>query len=933
MTSEPAARTLALMMQGVQEFEANRPADAVQAFAAARDGATGALAAAARDAAAAVARNDRKAILAAMAQAAEAAASPPAAAPAPPPAATPAATRAPRPARPPAPVIPVSRAVLKLGEAEHALKRGDLPAGLDAAAQAVALHQENPVEHDMATGNRFGRVGELLAAAGDWALARAALEEGLAIKTRHVGKLNRRIAPDLTLLSAAYEKLGDYPAALRFAERDLTIRRLQSNGRPADLAASLGNYGLAALGMEDFAGAAAALREALAIGETAKGNDVWTASMLDHLGLAVAREDPGAARALHERAFALRRAALPANHKDIGRSLLHIAGFLTGDGAYQNAETHLNAALEIFEAAPADDIFAAQCLAGLAVLQVRRQDVERGRQVLLGALERLRKRGASTHRLQLKFETELAFLTLFTGDITGATALGKAALLRALTGPDQALLRDLWFFVSQLAAARGEPAAAILFGKLAANATRFQAGAQSGLATPLQKFFAARPGGIFRHLAQLLAKAGRLPETSTVLTMGKQDELFGLLGRAPALDPRTIHIELNAAEADWQAAGDAVLRRLAEPAHEGDGASPERPRARAEKKFEAWLDNAEASAALTPKLGAVTPGLPALGARTALLQLVAGPQTLHLLLATTEFQIGRDVAITQAALRQQIAAFRAAIAARDDGAVALGANLYQLLVAPVMAACREHGLRTLLIGAEGMLRYVPFAALHDGTKFLAETMATVLLTEAVPEERLIGREKLSGAAFGLTADAGFAAELALLARDGPDRFAGETAFDGEFDAVRLRHGLASHRLVHIASPARLDAVSPASSAIRLGNRHDITLDDLAADDFFFRNTAILALTGCETDADGDGVEVEGLGAVLRWRGVKCVLASLWRPAAGPAPALMAAFYGQIRAGNRPSAALNAAQRAVLADGERVRHPYDWAPFFVMGGLE
>jgi CHAT domain-containing protein len=862
-----------------------------------------------------------------MAQAAQAAS-----APAPPP---PAAPRTPRPARPVPPVIPVSRAVLLLGEAEHALKRGDLPAGLDAAARAVALHQETPVEQDMVTGNRFGRVGELLAAAGDWTLARAALEEGLAIKTRHAGKLHRRIAPDLTLLSAAHEKLGDYEAALRFAERDLTIRRLQSNGRPADLAISLGHYGLAALGLEDFDGASAALREALAIGETARADDAWTASMLDHLGLAVARQDADAARALHERAFALRRAMLPASHPDIGRSLLHISAFLLRGGRYENAETHLRGALEIFEAAPHEELFAAQCLEGLSVLCVRRQDVEGGRTILLTAVERLRTKFGPDHRLLLKFETELAFLTLFTGDIAGAAALGKAVLRRARAKKYHALRRDLWFFFSQLAAARGERSAAILFGKLAARVTQSQPGAESRLETPLQKFFGARPGDVFRHLAQLLAKAGRLPETSAVLAMQKQDELFGLLRRAPAMDPRTAQIGLNAAEAEWQANGDAVLRIFDDLAEEVSNAAVDRQLAAAEKKFESWLDSAEAISALPNlPLDASAPGLSSLGARVALLQVVAGPQTLHLLLSTTEFQIGRDVAVTQAALRKHIEAFRAAIATRSDEAEQLAAKLYQWLIAPVMATCRELGLRTLLISAEGPLRYVPFAALHDGTKYLAEFMTTVLFTEAVPEAALVEREKLSMAAFGLTGEAGFAAELQWLAgmAAGAGGMPVETVLDRDFDAIRLRHGIASYRLVHIASPISLDPSAPDSSAIRLGNAGAITLHELAVSDFYLRNTALLALTGCGTDIAGDGVEVEGLGATLRWRGVRYVLASLWRPDR-LTPAMLATFYGQIRDGKPASAALNTAQRAVLAGDARDRHPYHWAPFIVMGGLE
>ena len=53
-------------------------------------------------------------------------------------------------------------------------------------------------------------------------------------------------------------------------------------------------------------------------------------------------------------------------------------------------------------------------------------------------------------------------------------------------------------------------------------------------------------------------------------------------------------------------------------------------------------------------------------------------------------------------------------------------------IEPVADIYRELGIKTLLIAAEGAVRYLPFAALYDGERFLAETTATALLTEAVP---------------------------------------------------------------------------------------------------------------------------------------------------------------------------------------------------------
>jgi CHAT domain-containing protein len=109
---------------------------------------------------------------------------------------------------------------------------------------------------------------------------------------------------------------------------------------------------------------------------------------------------------------------------------------------------------------------------------------------------------------------------------------------------------------------------------------------------------------------------------------------------------------------------------------------------------------------------------------------------------------------------------------------------------------------------------------------------------------------------------------------------------------------------------------------------------LAQMPFYFREVVLMSLTACETasgEAAGDGSEVEGLGALLRWRKTGAVLASHWRPPAAPVAALVAAFYEPRKGRRLASGALNAAQRAMLA-GE-FNHPYFWAGYFVMGGIE
>ncbi len=842
------------------------------------------------------------------------------------------------PPRPPAPEPPVSRAVLLLGEAEHAARRGDLGAARIALDDAVAFCREQPAAEDLTAGTHFSRLGGLMVRAGEWTAAGHALREALKIKTKLIGKSNRRIAGDLTLLSAVYERAGDYEEAKLLAQRGLSIRRLQSNGHPSDLAASLRQYGVALLGLEDYPGAGAAFREAMAIAATIKIDDLWMAGLMDELALALARlDEAGSARELHERAFTLRRAHLPMNHAEIGRSQLYIGGFLLRDGKLDAAEQNFRDALPVFQAQGASEaLHLAQCMEHLAVVNVRRNALAPARDMLLAAVETVKTAYGPAHRLCLTYQTELAFLHMQAGEAEAAKTLAYAVIARTRRNPYGALRRDLWYLLSKLAAAQREKAAAIVFGKLAANARPGQAGA-ARLETPMERLFGVPHGDVYRHLAALLAKESRLAETNTVVTMLKESELFDMLRRDAPVDPRRSLIALTPVEAAWQGQGDDILREMAtleEEVQAGHAALPKR-RAAAERRFAQWLDHADLRCTPEEEVrGRPHAGLSALGARVGLLQILPGPHSLFLLLTTTEFQISREVSVSEAALRRLVVDFRHAVQNQSEGAEAMAKTLYGYLIEPVADIYRELGIKTLLIAAEGAVRYLPFAALYDGERFLAETTATALLTEAVPYAAAPRTAPPTIAAY---AAPGLEDEVRRLMREAARGGAnpGTAAYEAEFCQAGLAEGLASHQMIHIAGRLALDAKRPADSVLHLGDGTTMPLPEFSSGRFYFRDVALVALTACDTEParGGDGREVEGLGALLRWCRAEAVMATLWPPAPDGPARLVAAFYAYRRDGRAPAMALNLAQRKVLEAGSGFRHPYYWANYFVMGGIE
>ncbi|MBK5124342.1 CHAT domain-containing protein [Burkholderia sp. R-69980] len=96
-------------------------------------------------------------------------------------------------------------------------------------------------------------------------------------------------------------------------------------------------------------------------------------------------------------------------------------------------------------------------------------------------------------------------------------------------------------------------------------------------------------------------------------------------------------------------------------------------------------------------------------------------------------------------------------------------------------------------------------------------------------------------------------------------------------------------------------------------------------------TELAVLSACETGVgqvqNGEGVY--GLRRALVLAGVQTQVTSLWKVDDAATRDLMVDYYGQLSAGTGRSAALRAAQLAMLNDPER-KHPYYWASFITIG---
>jgi len=298
--------------------------------------------------------------------------------------------------------------------------------------------------------------------------------------------------------------------------------------------------------------------------------------------------------------------------------------------------------------------------------------------------------------------------------------------------------------------------------------------------------------------------------------------------------------------------------------------------------------------------------------------------------------------------------------------------LYQLLIGPIADDLRQSGAKTLVLSLDESLRYLPFAALHDGSHYLIDNQSVVMLTEAA-QGSLKDAPQANWRVLGLgltEAKPGFAAlpnvKEELNGIVGPDGIEGKVLLDDQFTERALRDGVSARfAVIHIASHYQFTPGSSDNSFLLLGDGNSMTLTDFRRK-LDLQHVDLVTLSACQTalggGEDANGMEVEGLGAAAQQQGAKAVLASLWPVADKSTALLMQNLYRLHKDGNLSKAlALQQAQLLLLhgpaaaASGGAVRgghsvtaaaspkgaafhadpnapyaHPYFWAPFILIG---
>ncbi|MBD2158408.1 tetratricopeptide repeat protein [Leptolyngbya sp. FACHB-16] len=552
--------------------------------------------------------------------------------------------------------------------------------------------------------------------------------------------------------------------------------------------------------------------------------------------------------------------------------------------------------------------------------------------------------------------------------------------------------------------AMGKPELAIVFLKQSINRRESIRSDIRELSTELQQSFTDSISHTYRKLADLLLQADRVLEAQRVLDLLRVQELDEYLqtvergaqtgSGVELLEPETqIRNRQHAITNQAVAIGEelAQLRQVETRTPEQMQRITELEAMQADviAQFEDFIysDNVQAlidqlshearqQDLITElnELVTLQDNLRALEQNTVLLYPLILDDRIEMVLVTPNAPPARySINISRTELNQAVVEFRQTLESPRSNPKAIAHQLYQWLIQPMASDLEAIGAETILYAPDGVLRYVPLAALHDGEQWLVErfrinhitaaSLTNLNLVPAVQPHILAAAFREGSYAFQVGerqltfSGLPFAGrEVENLASAFPDT---TQLLDAAFNPTATLPIMDDHTIVHLATHAEFIQGSPNDSFILFGNGDRITLEEIKQWQGRFRNVDLIVLSACETGVGetlGNGEEILGFGYLMQQAGARAAIASLWSVNDGGTQVLMDAFYTALNNGYSKAEALQQAQIALITrnttvlEGQRgadvtitdlrtgwplsqshdLAHPYYWAPFILIG---
>jgi CHAT domain-containing protein len=852
-------------------------------------------------------------------------------------------------------------------------------------------------------------LAQLHDAAGNYLEEAPLYRKALGICEQAYGPQTRCAAVMLTSLAGALFKSGNYGEAETLVRRAIAVCDKACSPESPLPEANLNTLGAVLIHTGHYAEAEVTLNKALALGRKAFGReDVNAGVSLNDLGVLYRFTGQyGKAEAAMRQALAIDEKALGPDNPLVIINTMALAQILRISGRNAEAEPIARRALATAERVLGperpDHPALSMGLIGLAEVLRAKRSYGEAEPLYRRALANDVKYLGPDHPAVAVTSMLLAKTLVAGGHDAEALALLKRAYGIAHVSENRPIT---WRITDELmqfyrTGKPPQPDVAIYYGKESVNNLQQLRSDMSGADSAAQESFisAADVNSVYRTLADLLIGEGRLGEAQQILAMLKEQEFYDFTERNADSDPRKTIASMSSPEKELDALSNqdvtlgreyGALQEKFKKDHQLSSSEHDRLNA-LRKSMDAAQATFDARAAAVAKSSndpearkrrgqeisdwsrSFQGTLKGLGHDAVLAQYFILDDKVAILLTTPNVVVAREANIKREDLNEQIRAYRKTLASAAADPLPQAKALYQVLIGPIADDLRQAGTKTLMLSLDDTLRYLPFAALHDGHGYLIESLSIVMVTEAVRDK--IGKPATANWTvwgLGVThAQAGAQAlpwvgvELNGIA--GPKGIlAGKVLLDSAFNEGSLRDGLdQAYPIIHIASHFQFTPGSMDDSFLLLGDGSRMTLAQIKTR-LNFNSVDLLTLSACETALGDDGVahhgvEVEGLGAIAQQAGAHAVLATLWPVADSSTALLMRALYKAHKDDHLTKAeALRQAQLTLLRNlsaadpdskGERgltranavqqagnfktdpnapFAHPYYWAPFILMG---
>ncbi len=527
----------------------------------------------------------------------------------------------------------------------------------------------------------------------------------------------------------------------------------------------------------------------------------------------------------------------------------------------------------------------------------------------------------------------------------------RASLLDTAVMSRPELRWRVLLLLARLQAADGRRQAAVLLGKLAmADVCRLSAAHTE--AGGSGRGYRRERSQAFRTLADWLEREERVLEAWQVHQMGLADELFDLVRRErrERLAPSTLGFSTSE-----ESLARRFERAIGVKGGEADPHTPGAPPAWSKAVMAAWLDEVVAEAWAPPDRGTrraagntvQDAGQEDLGpdefgvAVLRYLRHEAG----YRLLVRAEGQFHRfDLATSPEELGSLCTALRDGMLRRDARVSETLSRLHGHLLAPAASLLTD--ARELRIVPDGVVRYVPFAALHDGVRYVVERHAVSMPTAVAHRGARSRRETWRATGFGHRELAHARQEV----KDSMGKVGGRVLLGTKFTREALLAALqVEDALVHVASHFAVEQARAGLSRLALGNGATMLLDEFRASGVDLSRLELLVLSACDTGLDvADEQGLSSLAGMFGCLGARSVLATLWPVDDAASAELVGHFYAAAFAlGSQTSLAeaLRAAQLELLGKARlagqrrgglgaaslpRAAHPFFWAGYALFG---